>query len=184
MKLDPKPYSEKMKKTSENYSDELITIRAGRANPEILDRISIDYYGVATPINQMAGISMPDARNLVIQPWDGSALKLIEKAILASDLGITPISDGRVIRLTFQPPTEERRRELQKKVAKLGEDTKVAIRNIRREANDKCKELKKNSEITEDEQKQSEKEIQDLTDKFIKEIDTITEKKNKEIMAI
>ncbi len=184
MKLDVKDYEGKMKKSVDSFVNELSYIRAGRANPDILNRITADYYGTATPIPQMAQVSMPDARTLAIQPWDASTVKLIEKAILASDIGITPISDGKTIRLTFQPPTEEKRRELSKQIAKMGEDAKVAVRNIRRDANDKAKDMKKNGEMTEDEQKASEKNIQDLTDKIIKEIDTITSDKTKEIMTV
>lgn len=184
MKLDTKAYEERMKKTIEALRQEFVVIRAGRANPEILARVHADYYGVPTPITQMAQISMPDARTLQIQPWDAQSLKLIERAILASDIGITPISDGRIIRLAFQPPTEERRKDLQKQVAKFGEEAKVAIRNIRRDANEKSKDLKKNSEMTEDEQKQSDKIVQDMTDKYIKDIDNMISEKNKEILAI
>jgi len=184
MKLDTKAYEERMKKTLEAYRQELVLIRAGRANPEILSKVHADYYGVPTPINQMAQIAMPDARTLQIQPWDAQTLKLIERAILASDIGITPINDGRVIRLAFQPPTEERRKELQKQVAKLGEEAKVAVRNIRRDANDKSRDMKKAGEMTEDEQKQSDKSVQDITDKYIKDIDNMTAEKNKEILAI
>ena len=184
MKLDVKPYEEKMKKSIESYKTELDTVRAGRANARILDRITVDYYGTPTPINQLGTISVPDARTLVIQPWDSSILKEIEKAILASDIGITPANDGKLIRLVFPQLTEERRKELKKQVSKLGEDAKVAIRNIRRDAMDKAKDMKKNSEMTEDEQKASEKSVQDLTDKYIKEIDVITASKEKEIMEI
>ena len=184
MKLDVKEFEAKMKKSVDSYVKELSYIRAGRANPDILNRITADYYGTPTPIPQMAQVSMPDARTLAIQPWDASTVKLIEKAILASELGITPISDGKVIRLTFQPPTEEKRKEMSKQIAKMGEDAKVAIRNIRRDANDKAKDMKKNNEMTEDEQKASEKSIQDITDKIIKEIDTITSDKTKEIMTV
>ena len=175
---------EKMNKTVAALEKEYGSIRAGRANPDILNRITADYYGTPTPIPQMAQVSMPDARTLAIQPWDATTVKLIEKAILASDIGITPISDGKVIRLTFQPPTEEKRKELSKQISKMGEDAKVAIRNIRRDANDKAKDMKKNGEMTEDEQKASEKSIQDITDKIIKEIDTITSDKTKEIMTV
>ena len=150
----------------------------------MLSKVTVDYYGVATPINQVAEVKASDARTLVIQPWDASTLKNIEKAILASDVGITPQNDGKIIRLTFPQLTEERRREIIKQIAKHGEEAKVAVRNIRREANDKCKEMKKSGEMNEDEIKQSEKRIQDLTDKYIKEIDAITEDKNKEIMSI
>ena len=184
MKLNNKEYEEKMKKTAAVFEQELSTIRAGRANPAVLDKITVDYYGTASAINQVAGISVTDARTIVIQPWDIKLVKTVEKAILASDLGITPISDGKVIRLTFPPLTEERRKELTKQIEKMGEESKVAIRNIRREANDKCKAMKKNSEMTEDEQKESEKSIQELTDKYIKEIDKITSTKNKEILEV
>jgi len=184
MKLNNKEYEEKMKKSISIYEHELATIRAGRANPAVLDKISVDYYGSPTQINQMAEVRVADARTIVIQPWDASTLKLIDRAIQASDLGITPQNDGKLLRLSFPQPTEERRKELTKQVQKMGEQAKVAVRNIRRDANDKCKELKKKSEMTEDEQKQSEKSIQDLTDKYIKEIDAVTENKEKEIMAI
>lgn len=184
MKLDTRDFETKMKKTIESYKNELDTVRAGRANARILDRISVDYYGTPTPINQLGTISVPDARTLVIQPWDTTILKDIEKAILASDIGITPANDGKLIRLVFPQLTEDRRKELKKQVSKLGEDAKVAIRNIRRDAMDKAKDMKKNGEMTEDEQKASEKSIQDLTDKYIKEIDVITAGKEKEIMEI
>jgi len=184
MNFDTKDMESKMKKTIDNYNQELVVIRAGRANPEILNRVCADYYGTPTPIPQMAQVSMPDARTLAIQPWDSQSLKLIEKAILASDIGITPISDGKVIRLTFQAPTEERRKELQKQVSKLGEEKKVAIRNIRREANDKAQKMKKNGELTEDDLKSAEKTIQDVTDKYVKQVDEITAAKNKEIISI
>ena len=184
MKLDVKDFEARMRKSVDSYVKELSYIRAGRANPDILNRVTADYYGTATPIPQMAQVSMPDARTLAIQPWDASTVKLIEKALLASDIGITPISDGKVIRLTFQPPTEEKRKELSKQISKMGEEAKVAIRNIGRDANDKAKDMKKNGEMTEDEQKASEKSIQDITDKIIKEIDTITSDKTKEIMTV
>ena len=184
MKLDVKPFEEKMKKSIESYKLELDTVRAGRANAKILDRITVDYYGTPTPINQLGTISVPDARTLVIQPWDTTILKEIEKSILASDIGITPANDGKLIRLVFPQLTEERRKELKKQVSKLGEDAKVAILNIRRDAMDKAKDMKKNGEMTEDEQKASEKTVQDLTDKYIKEIDVITASKEKEIMEI
>lgn len=184
MKLDIKEFEIKMKKSIEAYKNELDTVRAGRANAKILDRVTIDYYGTPTPINQLGTISVADARTLVIQPWDTTILKDIEKAILASDIGITPANDGKVIRLIFPQLTEDRRKELKKQVSKLGEDAKVAIRNIRRDAMDKAKDMKKNGEMTEDEQKASEKSVQDLTDKYIKEIDVITTSKEKEIMEI
>ncbi|MBO5092341.1 MAG: ribosome recycling factor [Clostridia bacterium] len=184
MKLDTKEFEVRMGKSIDAYKNELDTVRAGRANPNVLSRINVDYYGSPTPINQIGSISVPDARTIVIQPWDSTTLKGIEKAILASDIGITPANDGKVIRLVFPQLTEDRRKELEKQVSKLGEDAKVAIRNIRRDAMDKSKDMKKNSEMTEDEQKISDKNVQDLTDKYIKEIDVITAAKEKEIMEI
>ncbi|MBR2024824.1 MAG: ribosome recycling factor [Clostridia bacterium] len=184
MKLDTKEFENKMKKSIESYKYELGSIRAGRANASVLDRINVDYYGVATPVTQIGSVSSPDPRTIVIQPWDSSTLKGIEKALLASDLGITPANDGKVIRLVFPQLTEDRRKELKKQVSKMGEDAKVAIRNIRRDAMDKAKDMKKNGEMTEDEQKASEKSIQDLTDKYVKEVDVITAGKEKEIMEI
>ncbi len=184
MKLDTRDYESKMKKSVAAYSENLSTIRAGRANPDVLKKINVDYYGSPTPISSIAEIKVTDARTIMITAWDKSAMKGIEKAILTSDLGINPQNDGSAIRLSFPPTTEERRRELSKQIAKMGEDAKVAIRNIRRDANDKVKALKKNSEMTEDEAKASDKSIQDLTDKYIKEIDTITAQKTKEIMEI
>ncbi len=184
MKLDTKDYERKMKKSIEVYQDTLSTIRAGRANTAVIAKVTVDYYGTPTAITQMAEVKAADAKTLVIQPWDASTLKSIEKALLASDVGITPQNDGKVIRLVFPQLTEERRKEIKKSLLKYSEEAKVSVRNIRREANDKSKAMKKNSEMTEDEQKQSDKTIQDLTDKFIKEIDTITAAKEKEIMAI
>ena len=184
MKLDTKEYEVKMQKTVANYSDNLSTIRAGRANPDVLKKISVDYYGSPTPISSIAEIKVSDARTITITAWDKSIMKGIEKAILTSDLGINPQNDGSCIRLSFPPTTEERRRELSKQIAKMGEDAKVAVRNIRRDANDKVKAQKKNSEMTEDEAKASDKNIQDLTDKYIKEIDGVTASKTKEIMEI
>ncbi len=184
MKLDTKEYERKMKKSIEVYQDTLSTIRAGRANTAVIAKVTVDYYGTPTAITQMAEVKAADAKTLVIQPWDASTLKSIEKALLASDVGITPQNDGKVIRLVFPQLTEERRKEIKKSLLKYSEEAKVSVRNIRREANDKSKAMKKNSEMTEDEQKQSDKTIQDLTDKFIKEIDTITAAKEKEIMAI
>ena len=184
MKLDTKDYEARMKKSISSYSENLSTIRAGRANPDVLKKISVDYYGSPTPISSIAEIKVTDARTIMISAWDKSIIKGIEKAILTSDLGINPQSDGSAIRLTFPPTTEERRKELSKQIAKLGEDAKVAIRNIRRDANDKVKADKKNSVMTEDEAKQSDKLVQDMTDKYIKEIDTITAAKTKEIMEI
>ena len=184
MKLDTKEYEGRMKKTLAAYEYDLDSIRLGRANPMVLNKITVDYYGCATQLSQMAEIKAADARTLTITPWDSTTLRSIEKAINESDLGINPQNDGKTIRLSFPPMTEERRRELSKQIAKLGEDAKVAVRNIRRDANDKVKAMKKNSEMTEDEAKQSDKVIQDLTDKFIKEVDTITASKTKEIMEI
>ncbi len=178
------PFNEKMEKTLDVLAEDYASIRAGRANPGVLDRISVEYYGAMTPINQMAAISVAEARILVIQPWDRSSLKSIEKAINASDIGVPPQNDGSCIRLVFPPLTEERRKEIKKNIAKMSEEAKVSIRNIRRDANDKSKAMKKNSEMTEDEQKQSDKTIQDLTDKYIKEIESITAVKEKEIMEI
>ena len=184
MKLDTKEYEAKMQKTISSYKENLSTIRAGRANPDVLKKISVDYYGSPSPIASIAEVKVTDARTIVITAWDKSAIKGIEKAILTSDLGINPQSDGTSIRLSFPPTTEERRKELSKQVSKLGEDAKVAIRNIRRDANDKVKADKKNSLMTEDEAKQSDKAIQDLTDKYTKEIDKITADKTKEVMEI
>ena len=175
---------EKMNKRIAGYESELRTIRAGRANASVLDKISIDYYGSQTPVGQIGSISSPDPRSLVIQPWDASALKEIEKAILASDLGITPQNDGKVIRLSFPPLTEERRIELNKLVKKYTEEAKVQIRNARRDGLEDIKAQKKNGEITEDDVKAAEKDIQKLTDKFIAEIDSIAAAKEKEIMEI
>ncbi len=184
MKLDTKEYEGRMKKTIDVYKDSLSTIRAGRASTAVISKITVDYYGVPTAITQMAEVKVTDPKTLAIQPWDASTLKSIEKAILASDVGINPQNDGKIIRMVFPQLTEERRRDLKKNIAKMSEEAKVAIRNIRRDANDKSKAMKKNSEMTEDEQKQSDKTIQDLTDKFIKEIETITAAKEKEIMEI
>lgn len=184
MKLDTKVYEEKMKKTIASYQDNLSTIRAGRANPDVLKKITVDYYGAPSPVASIAEVKVTDARTITITAWDKSIMKGIEKAILTSDLGINPQNDGSVIRLSFPPTTEERRRELSKQISKLGEDSKVAIRNIRRDANDKIKADKKNSVMTEDEAKASDKLIQDLTDKYIKEVDNVTAAKTKEIMEI
>ena len=184
MKLDTKEYEGKMIKSVSSYRENLSTIRAGKANPDVLKKIEVEYYGSPTAISSIAEVKVTDARTITITAWDKSAMKGIEKAILTSDLGINPQNDGGCIRLTFPPMTEERRKELSKQVAKLGEDAKVAIRNIRRDANDKTKLMKKNSEMTEDEAKSSDKVIQDLTDKYIKEIDSVTSAKTKEIMEI
>ncbi len=179
-----KEFESKMKKTCEALTAQLATIRAGRANASVLDQIQVDYYGSPTPIQQLASIATPDPRSLTIQPWDGSVLRGIEKAILASDLGINPQNDGRMIRLVFPPLTEERRKELAKQTRKYGEESKVAIRNIRRDAIDKFKKQQKSSDITEDDYKIAEKDIQKLTDDYIKEIDKITERKEKELTEI
>jgi ribosome recycling factor len=176
--------SEKMQKTIKNLTNEFSTIRAGRANAAILDKITVDYYGTPTLISQMAAISVTEARILLIQPWDASTVKPIEKAIQSSDIGINPQNDGKIIRLIFPPLTEERRREIGKNIAKLAEESKIAIRSIRRDSIEKLKAQKKTSVITEDDLKDGEKEMQDLTDKFCKEIDKLAEKKNKEIMEI
>ena len=184
MKLDTKEFETKMNKSIAAYNEALSVIRAGRANAAVLAHVTVDYYGSPTAITQMAEVKVTDPKTLIIQPWDASTLKNIEKAIQASDLGINPQNDGKSIRLVFPPLNEERRKELTKQTAKLGEDAKVALRNIRREANDKCKDMKKKSEMTEDEQKASEKSIQDLTDKYIADVEVCVEKKNKEIMAI
>ncbi|MCL1792505.1 MAG: ribosome recycling factor [Oscillospiraceae bacterium] len=184
MKADLKEFEEKMKKQIGGYENLLTTIRAGRANPAILEKIQVDYYGTPTQISQMAEIKIPDARTLIISPWDASSLKAIEKAINSSDLGINPMNDGKIIRLNLPAPTEEKRKELAKQVAKMSEEAKVHLRNIRRDANEKFKDMKKKSEMSEDEQKKSEKDIQDMLDKFIKEVDAVTAKKDKEIMEI
>ena len=177
-------FESKMKKTAEVLKTQLASVRAGRANAAVLDQITVDYYGVPTPIQQVASVSVPDPRSLMIQPWDASVLKGIEKAILASELGINPQNDGRVIRLVFPQLTEERRKELAKQVKKYGEEAKVAVRNIRRDAIDKFKKQQKASEITEDDYKNIEKDIQKLTDDYIKEVDVITDKKEKELFEI
>ena len=177
-------FDAKMKKTFDVVVSDFASVRAGRANAAVLDKITVDYYGAPTPLNQVAAISSPDPRSLMIQPWDGTLLKAIEKAIQCSDLGINPQNDGRVIRLAFPQLTEERRKELTKQVKKYGENGKVAIRNIRRDAMEKFKALEKKGEMTEDDRKDYEKELQDLTDKRIKEIDELTAKKENELMAV
>ncbi len=177
-------YEEKMNKTITVLQDEFISIRAGRANPNILDKVKVDYYGSETPINQLAGISVAEARVLVIQPYDVSIVSAVEKAIYAADLGLNPQSDGKVIRIAFPPLTEERRKELGKSISKIGEDSKVAIRSIRRDANDSFKNMKKNGEITEDELKSNEEKVQKMTDKFCTIIDDMVQKKQKEILEI
>ena len=177
-------FESKMKKTAEVLKTQLASVRAGRANAAVLDQITVDYYGVPTPIQQVASVSVPDPRSLLIQPWDASVLKGIEKAILASELGINPQNDGRAIRLVFPQLTEERRKELAKQVKKYGEEAKVAVRNIRRDAIDKFKKQQKVSEITEDDYKTIEKDIQKLTDDYIKEVEGIADKKEKELFEI
>ena len=184
MKIDTKVYEEKMSKSIASLEYEFGSLNAGRASAAALDRINVEFYGSSMPINQIAGIANPDPRTLIITPWDASALKEIEKAILASDLGINPQNDGKAIRLAFPQPTEERRKELAKKAEKLGEDSKVAIRNVRRDANDKIKDMKKNGEMTEEEQKASEKLVQDLTEKYTKLADDDVDSKKKEILSI
>ena len=179
-----KPFDGKMVKTIEVVKSDFAGVRAGRANAGVLDRIQVEYYGTPTPIQQVASISTPDPRTLAIQPWDGSLLKEIERAILCSDLGINPQNDGRVIRLSFPQLTEERRMELTRQVRKYGESGKVAIRNIRRDAMEHFKDLKKKSEITEDQYKDYEDEIQTITDKRCKEIDALTAEKEKELMGV
>ena len=184
MAAEYKEQEERMTKTIEVLQQEFSTLRAGRANPAVLDRITIDYYGTQTPINQVASISAPEPRLLAIQPWDASVLKSIEKAILASDIGINPQNDGRVIRLLFPTLTEERRRELVKQVHKLCEESKVAVRNIRRDAMDTFKAQKKKSEITEDDYDDIEKDIQALTDRYIKKVDELGAAKEKELIEV
>lgn len=184
MKEHLKPFDEKMGKTMQALDHEYTSIRAGRANPSVLDKIRVDYYGTPTQINQMAAVSVSEARILVIQPWDKTTLKSIEKAILASDLGINPQNDGSTIRIVFPPLTEERRKELGKQILKYGEEAKVAIRSIRRDGMEKFKAMKKAGDITEDDLKAYEKDIQDLTDKYCKNIDTASELKKKEIMEL
>ena len=184
MSVDFKDYSRRMDKTLEHLAEEFGAVRAGRANAKVLDRITIEYYGSETPLAGVATISSPDARTLVISPWDTKLLKDIQKAIQSSDLGINPQNDGRVIRLVFPQLTEERRKELTKQVKKYAEDAKVAMRNVRRDGMDYVKKLKKDSQITEDEQKKAEKDLQDMLDKFIKRVDEVTAAKEKELMAI
>lgn len=178
-----KPYEEKMTKTLGNLKEEYASIRAGRANPHLLDKITVDYYGSPTPLQQVANVSVPEARMILIQPWEASLVKDIEKAILCSDLGLTPSNDGKTIRLVFPELTEERRKELVKDIKKKGENAKVAIRNIRRDGNDAVKKLK-GGEVSEDEIKQLEDQMQKLTDKFISQIDATIDEKSKEILTV
>ena len=182
--MDYSEIKEKMSKTISVYSENLSEIRAGRANPAILNKIKVDYYGVPTPISQVAGISVPEARLIVIQPWDANILKEIEKEILKSDIGINPNNDGKVIRLAFPELNEERRKEIVKDIRKLAEDAKIAVRSIRREAIDGFRKQQKDSEITEDELKVAEEEVQKITDKMVEEIDAILANKEKEVMSV
>lgn len=184
MKTVIKNTDDKMAKSIKHLETEFSEIRAGRANPSVLDKVRIDYYGTPTPVNQVAAVSVTEARTLTIQPWDTSLLRAIEKAIQTSDIGINPQNDGKLIRMIFPPLTEDRRKEIVKDISKMGEEAKVAIRSIRREAMDKLKAMKKSSEITEDDQKHGEKKIQEITDNHIKSIDSMTEKKQKQIMEI
>ena len=177
-------YEEKMKKTLASLESELVTIRAGRANPHILDKLAVDYYGAPTPLQQVANITVPEARMIQIQPWEKSMVKVIEKAIMTSDLGINPTNDGTSIRLIFPELTEERRKALAKDVKKKGDEAKVAIRNIRRDANEAFKKMNKNNELTEDDQKDLENQAQKMTDKYISDIDKAVEEKTKEIMTV
>ena len=184
MNVDFKEFARRMDKALEHLEEEFGAVRAGRANPKVLDRNTVEYYGSETPLNGVATISSPDARTLVVQPWDTKLLKDIQKAIQTSELGINPQNDGRVIRLVFPQLTEERRKELAKQVKKMAEDAKVAMRNIRRDGMDYVKKLKKNSEITEDDQKKAEKDLQDLLDKNIKRVDASLASKEKELMSL
>ena len=184
MSVDFKDFSRRMDKTLDVLDENFGAVRAGRANAKVLDRITVEYYGSETPLNGVATISSPDARTLVVQPWDTKLLKDIQKAIQTSDLGINPQNDGRVIRLVFPMLTEERRKELTKQVKKYAEDAKVAMRNVRRDGMDYVKKLKKNSEITEDDQKKAEKDLQDLLDQYIKKVDAALAAKEKELMSL
>ena len=179
-----KTYEEKMIKSCDPLAADYVTIRAGRANPHILDKLKVDYYGTPTPFQQVANVSVPEARMIQIQPWETSLLKEIEKAILTSDLGLTPTNDGKVIRLVFPELTEDRRKELVKDIKKKGENTKVAIRNIRRDANDAIKKLSKDTDMSEDEVKKNEDSIQKLTDKYVAQVDKMIDEKSKEIMTV
>lgn len=182
--MDIKVYEDKMEKTLSNLQEEYVSIRAGRANPHILDKIQVDYYGTPSSLQSVANISVPEARMIQIQPWEASLIKDIEKAILASDIGLTPANDGKVIRLVFPELTEDRRKKLVKDVKKKGENAKVAVRNVRRDANDTIKKENKANEISEDEQKQLEDKIQKLTDKFVAKIDDAVEAKSAEVMTV
>ena len=184
MKLDTKIFEEKMLKSIDSYKYELDAVRAGRANPNILSRISVDYYGTPTPVNQIGNVSCPDARTIVIQPWDSSTLKAVEKAILASDIGITPANDGKVIRLVFPQLTEDRRKELKKQVSKMGEDSKVALRNHRREAMDVIKKAKTAKEISEDEASGCEADVEKTISGFMTKVEAVIAAKEKELMSV
>lgn len=184
MKLDTKEFEEKMRKTIQVLENDFAAIRVGRASARVLDKVKVNYYGTPSDLSSVASIKTLDARTLTVTPWETNLLRDIEKAILAADIGINPMNDGKMIRLVFPALTEERRKELTKQAAKMGEESKVALRNIRRDANTKTKAMKTNKEMTEDEQAASEKAIQELTDKYIKEVDVVVEKKNKEILAV
>ena len=184
MKLNTKDFEIKMQKAIAAYQENLTVIRAGQANTAVLAKVNFEYWGSPTPLTSMADVRVADSKTVTVTPYDASTLKAMEKAILASDVGITPTNDGKIIRLVFPQPTEERRKELAKQVQKMGEDAKVAVRNIRRDANDLTKKMKKDGELTEDDAKNAEKAIQDLTDKYVKNVDAISAKKEKEIMQI
>ena len=184
MKTVLKKAEERMNRRIDHLNTEFAAIRAGRANPAVLDKVVVDYYGAPTPVNQLAAVSVTEARTLMIQPWDASVLTPIERAIQMSDIGINPQNDGKSLRMVFPPLTEERRKDLAKDIKELAEETKVGVRNVRRDTVDKFKTMKKNGEITEDDLKDAEKQTQNLTDKFCKEVDTLSAKKEKEIMEI
>ena len=179
-----KQFEDKMQKSLDSMANDFMTIRAGRANPHVLDKVKVDYFGVATPVAQVGNVSVPEARTIMIQPWEPNLLKEIEKAILVSDIGITPTNDGKAIRLNFQDLTEERRKELAKDVKKRGEEAKVAVRNIRRDANDFVKKQNKAGDLNDDQAKDEEDKVQKMTDKYIKQIDEAVDAKSKEIMTV
>lgn len=184
MQTQLKKAGESMDRRLEHMRTEFSEIRAGRANPAVLDKVKVDYYGAPTPVNQLAAVSVTEARTLTIQPWDASVLRQIEKAIQTSDIGINPQNDGKIIRLIFPPLTEDRRKEIVKDVQKIAEETKIQIRNVRRELIDKLKAMKKDGELTEDDLKQGEKKAQDLTDKYVKEVENVSAVKQKEILEM
>ena len=184
MQTQLKKAGESMDRRLEHMRTEISEIRAGRANPAVLDKVKVDYYGAPTPVNQLAAVSVTEARTLTIQPWDASVLRQIEKAIQTSDIGINPQNDGKIIRLIFPPLTEDRRKEIVKDVQKIAEETKIQIRNVRRELIDKLKAMKKDGELTEDDLKQGEKKAQDLTDKYVKEVESVSAVKQKEILEM